>query len=214
MSADKHEVRREYEDAALSSADLAADPLQQFSLWMQAAEERNILDATAMTLATVDADGQPQARIVLLKAYGAEGFTFYTDTRSAKGLQMQHNARVSLLFYWRELERQVRICGRASRLDDAAAQAYFASRPRDSQLSAAASEQSRPIASRQALEARVAELQARYPEGAVPKPDAWGGYVVQAESYEFWQGRVGRLHDRFFYLADSSGRWSLQRLQP
>ncbi len=210
---DQRHTRRDYAAPGLRRADLAADPLAQFERWFEQAVEAGLQDATAMALATADAAGQPAVRIVLLKHFDAEGFCWYTDHRSAKGRDLAENPRASCLFHWRELERQVRISGPVIRLDDADATAYFASRPADSRFSAAASRQSAPVASRAAMEAKVAELRRQFPEGDVPKPADWGGYRLTPTHYEFWQGREGRLHDRFRYSADGAA-WRIERLQP
>ena len=207
-------LRREYVAAGLDRADLAADPLEQFSRWMQQALEAHPDDATSMTLATAGADGWPAARIVLLKRFDAEGFCWFTDYCSDKGTQLQQNPRAELLFYWRGLERQVRIRGRVERLEESQGEAYFHERPRGSQLSAAASSQSRPVDSRATLEQRVAELEQQFAGSEIPRPSTWGGYRLIPEEYEFWQGRENRLHDRFRYSLDDGAHWKIQRLQP
>ncbi|MEM9621375.1 MAG: pyridoxamine 5'-phosphate oxidase [Pseudomonadota bacterium] len=220
---DRSDVRREYRSAELARADLDPDPVRQFARWLTDAESLSLLDATAMTLATVDQAGQPSARIVLLKSFTEEGFVFFTDTHSDKGRELQANPKASLLFYWRELERQVRIHGTVHPVDTAQAQAYFASRPRDSQLSAAASEQSQPVTSRDVLMQRVTQLQDQLGDQPLNKPERWGGYRVQAQQFEFWQGRSNRLHDRFRYQlaapasVDNDSQitdWQITRLQP
>lgn len=215
MTIDKGDVRREYAGHELARKDLAASPVEQFSAWLTAAERAGVVDATAMTLATVDDTGQPAARIVLLKAYGEDGFTFYTDMLSAKGLHMRANPRVCLLFYWRELERQVRITGSCQVVGEDQARAYFAARPRESQISAAASRQSVPVKNRLALEAKAQAIADEFRGQDIPKPERWGGYRVIPDGFEFWQGRVGRLHDRFVYrqIPDQDG-WHIERLQP
>lgn len=207
-------LRREYVAAGLNRADLAADPLEQFNRWMQQALEAHPDDATSMTLATAGADGWPAARIVLLKHFDADGFCWFTDYGSDKGVQLQQNPRAELLFYWRGLERQVRIRGRVERLEDSQGEAYFHERPRGSQLSAAASSQSRPVDSRAVLEQRVAELEQRLAGSEIPRPSTWGGYRLIPQEYEFWQGRENRLHDRFRYCLDDDAHWKIQRLQP
>lgn len=213
MVKDQRDTRREYGATGLRRAALQGDPLDQFERWFTEAVDAGIADATAMALATAGADGQPAVRIVLLKHFDQNGFCWYTDYRSAKGRELAENPRASCLFHWRELNRQVRLSGPVSRLDAADATAYFDSRPGDSRFSAAASRQSAVVASRQALEERVAELRRQHPDGAVPRPEEWGGYRLQPESYEFWQGRTGRLHDRFRYTRSGTS-WHIERLQP
>lgn len=210
---DQRHTRRDYAAAPLRRNGLADDPLEQFQRWFGEALDAEVPDATAMALATAAADAQPSVRIVLLKHFDADGFCWYTDYRSRKGQDLAVNPRASCLFYWGILHRQVRLCGPVETLDQTSAAAYFASRPEDSRFSAAASRQSAPIASRALLEARVAELKRRHPDGGVPKPADWGGYRLRPESYEFWQGREGRLHDRFRYTR-TAGAWQVERLQP
>ena len=195
----------------LDRDDLSEDPVAQFSAWWSDAEE--VLLRDAMTLATVDEDGRPDARMVLLKGFGAAGFRFFTNYESAKAAQLDTAGHAALIIYWRELDRQVRVRGPIERLGAADSDEYFASRPRDSQLGAWASPQSRPIADRAELDARLAEVEERFDGLDVPRPEHWGGYVVRHELIEFWQGQVGRLHDRFQYrLAD--GAWRIDRLGP
>ncbi len=210
---DQRSTRREYGASALRRADLDTDPLQQFERWLSAAIEAQIADPTAMALATAGAEGRPSVRIVLLKHFDADGFCWYTDYRSAKGLDLAANPLASCLFHWRELHRQVRLSGTVERLDAAAAQAYFDSRPLDSRLSAAASRQSAPVADRATLEQRVEALRRDHPDGNIPRPPEWGGYRLKPNAYEFWQGREGRLHDRFRFRSGDHG-WVLERLQP
>lgn len=218
---DQRHTRRDYAAPGLRRDGLAADPLDQFERWFRAAVDADLLDATAMALATAGADAVPDVRIVLLKHFDADGFCWYTDYRSAKGRDLAQNPRAACLFHWREFARQVRISGTVEKLDPATATAYFDSRPADSRFSAAASRQSAPVADRAALEAQVAELRRRHPDGRVPKPEDWGGYRLQPSSYEFWQGREGRLHDRFRYRRNgpgagrqNGGGWLIERLQP
>lgn len=206
-------LRREYIAEGLHRADLLADPLAQFGAWMDTALKAHPDDATSMTLATADADGWPAARIVLLKRFGAEGFCWFTDFRSDKGLQLAQNPKAELLFYWRALERQVRIRGRVERLPFRDGETYFHQRPRGSQLSAAVSTQSQPVDHRATLEQQVAELDRRLAGQDIPCPDSWGGYRLLPQQFEFWQGRENRLHDRFRYTLTDAG-WQLQRLQP
>ena len=213
MQQDPKDIRREYGQATLARSQLHDDPLVQFDLWLTAATDAGLMDATAMTLATADAQGRPSARIVLLKGFDADGFVWFTSYDSAKGTELVANPQASLLFYWRELERQVRISGSVQRLDRAASVEYFHSRPRDSQISAAASAQSQPIADREALEAKARAVADASAGGQVPVPEGWGGYVLQPDAFEFWQGRENRLHDRFSYHRQDGG-WVIERLQP
>ncbi len=213
MSDDLIEERRDYSANTLSAAELANTPLEQFRHWMKQARAAKILDASAMALATADSTGQPHVRIVLLKKVDDEGFSWYTYQQSDKGDQLAQNPQASLLFYWRELERQVRIEGRVVRLDPTNADEYFYSRPEGSRFSAAASIQSAPVENRAELQAKVAALHQQYPDGNVPRPDVWGGYQLQPTRFEFWQGRDDRLHDRFIYTKHDNA-WTTQRLSP
>ena len=167
-----------------------------------------------MTLATATSDGLPSARIVLLKGFDERGFVFYTNYEGRKARELEQNPNCSLVFYWGELERQVRVEGRAARVPEAEADAYFDSRPRGSQLGAWASEQSRTVESRSKLEARLKELEEEYEKVEVPRPPFWGGYRVEPEKIEFWQGRENRLHDRLLYSDSGLGGWKIKRLQP
>ena len=213
LQPDPQDIRREYGQATLARADLHDDPLKQFKDWFDSANAAQLLDATAMTLATADAAGRPSARIVLLKYYGQDGFVWFSDHRSQKGVELAENPQGSLMFYWRELERQVRITGRVGRTSRDMSTEYFASRPDDSRFSAAASLQSSPIENREALEEAVARLHAQHPDGDIPAPQSWGGYCLVPDEFEFWQGREGRLHDRFRYAVSGAG-WEITRLQP
>ncbi|GAA0694718.1 pyridoxamine 5'-phosphate oxidase [Marinobacterium maritimum] len=206
-------LRREYVAAGLHRRDMLADPLAQFRGWMDAALEAHPDDATSMTLATADAQGWPAARIVLLKRFDTEGFCWFTDFRSDKGQQLAQNPKAELMFYWRGLERQVRIRGRVEQLPYRDGETYFHLRPRGSQLSAAASDQSQAIDHRVTLEQRVQDLDQAHAGEEIPCPETWGGYRLIPHQIEFWQGRENRLHDRFRYtLVD--GDWQLERLQP
>ena len=205
------ELRREYRYGTLSARDVQDDPLQQFRRWFAEAERAQVLDYSAMALATSQT-GVPSARIVLLKGLDEGGFRWFTDGRSEKGQALADNPQAELLFHWRELDRQVRVRGAVTRLSEAESDAYFYSRPLDSQLAAAASEQSQPVNSRETLEQRYRALTDSYSEQA-PRPQAWGGYCLKPAQYEFWQGREGRLHDRLQYRSTSSG-WVVERLQP
>jgi pyridoxamine 5'-phosphate oxidase len=196
----------------LRREDLDPDPIAQFAAWFAVAEREAPLPE-AMTLATVDADGQPDARMVLLKGVDVEGFRFFTNYESAKGTQLESGAGAALIVYWRELDRQVRVRGTVERLPAAESDAYFATRSRDSQLGAWASPQSQALESREELDDRVREAQARFGEGEVRRPAHWGGYLVRPRTIEFWQGQVGRLHDRFRYARGDDG-WTIERLAP
>jgi pyridoxamine 5'-phosphate oxidase len=210
---DQRHTRREYVAPPLRRGTLAADPLAQFQRWFSEAVEAGVEDVTAMALATATPEGRPSVRVVLLKHFDENGFCWYTDGTSQKGRELTANPWASCLFYWGPLHRQVRLSGPVIELGEADAQEYFATRPLQSRLSAAASEQSAAIDGRATLEARVAELRRRHPDGRVPKPERWGGYCLRPERYEFWQGREGRLHDRFEYVLTDE-LWRVQRLQP
>jgi pyridoxamine 5'-phosphate oxidase len=206
-------LRREAERAGLAEADLPAEPLELWRSWLADAESASLAEPNAMVVATVDPDGAPSCRLVLCKSADDDGFVFYTNYTSRKGLALDREPRVSLLFPWHPLARQVRIEGSASRIPAAASRAYFATRPRGAQLSALASAQSRPVADRAALESAVAALATSYAGLAVPCPPHWGGYAVRPSAIEFWQGRADRLHDRLVYRRSAEG-WRVERLAP
>jgi pyridoxamine 5'-phosphate oxidase len=208
------DLRREYASRALDEADAHADPMQQFARWFDDALQSQLLDVNAMTLATASAAGEPSARTVLLKGADENGFVFYTNYDSAKGRDLAENPRAALLIFWGELERQVRITGPVARTTTAESEKYFHSRPIESQISAAISNQSRPVARRSELEQRYAELEAKCRSEAVPLPSNWGGYRVRPDRIEFWQGRKSRLHDRLLYTRQPDGSWSRTRLEP
>jgi pyridoxamine 5'-phosphate oxidase len=198
----------------LRRAELAGDPIEQFGRWYELAE-REVPLPEAMTLATVGADGAPDARMVLLKGHGADGFRFFTNYESAKGAQIAADPRAALVIYWREQDRQVRVRGSLERLAAAESDAYFATRHRESRLGAWASPQSRPLPDRDALEAGLRETEARWEgEDEVPRPDHWGGFLLRPETIEFWQGQRARLHDRFRYTREPGGGWRIERLAP
>lgn len=207
-------IREEYQSRGLDTADLADDPFTQFERWFDEWAATDPYDATAMVLATADADGRPSARFVLLRGVDERGFVFYTNLDSAKGADLAANPRAALCFGWLTLNRQVRVEGPVVAVDAEEADAYFDSRPRGSRLGAWASEQSKVIADRSVLEQRVAELDRRYPD-EVPRPPGWGGLRVVPTEIEFWQGRGSRLHDRLRYRrASDSGDWQVERLSP
>jgi pyridoxamine 5'-phosphate oxidase len=207
-------LRREYASRALTEADAHDDPIQQFSLWFGEALKAELLDSNAMTLATASPNGAPAARIVLLKGFDDAGFVFFTNYESAKGRELDGNPQACLLLFWAALERQVRITGRVSKTSAHESESYFQSRPFESQIGAWASAQSRALDGRAALEARYAELAAKYAGGPVPLPPFWGGYRVRPDAIEFWQGRQSRLHDRLLYTKQGDGSWSRSRLAP
>lgn len=206
-------LRREYTRAGLSEADAEGDPIEQFRRWFDDVLNAKLHEPNAMTLATATPDDCPSARIVLLKGFDERGFIFYTNYDGRKGRELDANPRASLVFYWGGLERQVRVEGSVERLTGEESDAYFVSRPRGSQLGAWASEQSRPVESRNVLEKRMRDLEAKYEGRDIPRPPFWGGYRVKPEVIEFWQGRESRLHDRLVYRHDGEG-WVIERLQP
>jgi pyridoxamine 5'-phosphate oxidase len=231
------DLRREYNLAGLRRADLAPDPIVQFRRWFdQATGERASgrlrkffirlykslmlvtgvapTDINAMTLATADREGRPSARVVLLKGVDDRGFIFYTNYESRKGQELLENPNASLVFYWGDQERQVCVAGTVERLPAAESEAYFASRPRGSRLAARASRQSAVVRDRAELEAKMKDLEEEYEGREIPKPANWGGYVLQPERVEFWQGRPSRLHDRFRYTRQTDGSWVIERLSP
>jgi pyridoxamine 5'-phosphate oxidase len=210
---DLTELRREYARESLDVADVDADPLVQFRRWLGEAAQAALLEPNAMTLATSGPDGQPSARIVLLKTLDARGFGFFTDFRSRKARDLDTNQRAALLFAWLELERQVRIEGTVSRMPVEESERYFRSRPLGSRHGAWASIQSSVIPGREWLLDAVLGVESRHPDGEVPLPPHWGGYIVAPVNYEFWQGRVSRLHDRVRYRLDN-GSWLIERLAP
>lgn len=208
------DLRRDYTRAGLRRADLDADPIAQFSRWLDQAVAANLPDATAMTLSTVDATGQPSGRIVLLKSVDQNGFTFFTNYESRKGHDLAGNPKAGLVFFWAELERQVCIAGTVSKVSREVSEKYFNSRPRGSRLAAWVSSQSEAIADRATLEKKLAEVTAKHPGETVPLPPYWGGFCLAPVRIEFWQGRPNRLHDRFVYLRQPDKQWTLQRLSP
>ena len=206
-------LRNEYTRAGLSEADVEPDPISQFRAWFEDALAAGLHEPNAMTLATSTPDGKPSARGVLLKGFDERGFVFYTNYDGRKAAELERNPRAALVFYWGELERQVRIEGRVVLVSKDESDAYFESRPRGSRLGAWASEQSRTIDGRERLEARLRELEREYEGRNVPRPTFWGGYRVEPEAIEFWQGRENRLHDRIVFR-QTEGGWEIERLQP
>jgi pyridoxamine 5'-phosphate oxidase len=208
------ELRREYRSEPLDETQVGPDPLRQFDHWFREAVEVAQIDPEAMTLSTVDETGRVAGRIVLLKGYDARGFVFYTNYRSRKADELKDGSWAALTFYWAALNRQVRIEGRVARVSAEESDAYFATRPRGSQLGAWASPQSEEIASRAELDALLEAIEREYEGRQVPRPPHWGGYRVAPESVEFWQGRESRLHDRLLYTLAEDGHWMLVRLAP
>lgn len=211
---DLHNIRESYKFDSLLESNLQSNPFDQFQYWYSSYAKLRIKDSNAMAIATVDSQGIPSNRIVLLKAVENDELIFFTNYGSAKAKDLLSNPMVSALFFWREQERQVRIQGRVVRITKEKSEAYFATRPYLSQIGAAASEQSQPIANRAALESKFSEFQNKFPEGSsVPMPKDWGGFAIQPISFEFWQGREGRLHDRIVFTLEGC-EWTTSRLQP
>ena len=211
---DLENVRREYLKGGLHRADLAPDPMDQFNRWMSQALQMGFADPTAMTLATVSAEGQPRQRIVLLKRVDAGGFVFFTNYQSRKARDISANPRVSLHFPWHDIERQVKVAGTAARIPASESLKYFLTRPRDSQLAAWASAQSHAISSKSLLLNQFESIKQKFAAGEVPLPDFWGGYRVVPHEMEFWQGGKSRLHDRVRYSLQGDGSWKIERLAP
>jgi pyridoxamine 5'-phosphate oxidase len=212
-NADPAELRARAMAQGLDLPELNADPIVQFERWYRQTIDAKLPEPNAMSLATVDSDGQPSLRTVLLKLYDAQGFVFFTNYHSRKARQIDANDRVALLFPWVALARQVKILGHAARIPTAESLKYFTTRPRGSQIGAWSSPQSQVITSRSLLEQKVEEIKRKFADGDVPLPDFWGGYRVVPDSIEFWQGRDSRLHDRFRYTRDN-GSWRIERLAP
>ena len=208
------DLRKEYTQGCLSRQDLDPDPFKQFERWFQIACSVNLPEPNAMSLATASANAQPSLRTVLLKYFDREGFVFFTNYESKKARQIQENPQVALLFLWLPLFRQVQIPGTASKISTAESLKYFATRPRGNQLGAWCSQQSTVISSRKLLEMKFEQMKRKFMNREVPLPSFWGGYRVVPHSFEFWQGRPNRLHDRFLYSRSQDGSWEIQRLSP
>lgn len=207
-------LRREYALRGLNEAEADPDPLRQFDNWFDSAVREGLMDPNAMSLATVDADQRPHVRIVLLKGFDQRGFVFYTDYESRKGRELEINPWAEVCFWWSQLERQVRISGSVEKIAPAESDAYFASRPRESEIGAYLSHQSEVIAGREVLEAARRRVEEEFAGRPIPRPARWGGYRLRPERYEFWQGRPFRLHDRLEYVLEAGGAWRMRRLSP
>lgn len=214
MSNNIADIRKEYKLQTLSEKDVLKDPIGQFDKWWQEAVHAGIDEVNAMTLATASADGMPDARIVLLKGFDTKGFYFFTNYNSSKGQQLLENPRATLVFFWKELERQVRISGLVSLANEKTSDDYFNSRPEGSRLGAWASPQSEVIESREWLEENERKLQEEWAGSSITRPPHWGGYVIKPVHMEFWQGRPSRLHDRILFSLQTNGQWKIQRLAP
>lgn len=209
----KGKLRREYYGPSLTKDDVAENPVKQFKKWLDEALDDDLTDANAMTLATSTPAGVPSARIVLLKGVDEDGFRFYTNYQSRKGKELQDNPRAALCFYWAELNRQVRVEGTVAKVSDEDSAGYFSNRPRKSQLSARASKQSAVVSTRKKLEQDFDQLKEQFENEPVPRPDHWGGFILQPSAIEFWQGRPSRLHDRILYRKNND-KWDIKRLAP
>lgn len=207
------DIRRDYKLKSFSETDAHDNAIEQFDIWWKEAVESEIEEVNAMTLATASADGLPSARIVLLKGFSEKGFVFYTNYNSYKGRQLEENPRACLVFFWKELERQVRITGLISKVGDEESEDYFNTRPEGSRLGAIVSPQSEVIISREWLEQQIREAQSRLQGQTLKRPAHWGGYLVRPVTIEFWQGRANRLHDRILYT-QADGNWKIERLAP
>nr|MBC7612588.1 pyridoxamine 5'-phosphate oxidase [Pseudopedobacter sp.] len=207
-------LRQDYRSASLLESDVAENPYSQFEKWFNEALNAKVLEPNAMTLATANTNGIPSARIVLLKEFTDEGFVFYTNYNSQKGKEIESNPYAALIFFWADLERQIRIEGVAEKVSEEESNQYFNSRPKGSQLGALTSPQSQTIASREFLEKKLADLEKQYEDKEVIKPEHWGGYRVIPNRIEFWQGRSSRLHDRIVYIQEKDKNWKFERLAP
>ncbi len=207
-------LREDYSQRGLRRSELDPDPIVQFNCWLAEAAAHQLLEPNAMTLATVDADGQPWSRTVLLKVCDARGFTFFTNYEAAKGRQLAAHPRAALTFWWGALERQVNVTGTITKRSRAESERYFHSRPASSQLGAWASQQSAAVADREALEKQFADALAKFGADEIPLPPFWGGYLLRPQTIEFWQGRRSRLHDRLRYTRQPDEAWKIERLSP
>ncbi|MBC8053278.1 MAG: pyridoxamine 5'-phosphate oxidase [Sphingobacteriaceae bacterium] len=207
-------LRQEYRSATLSEKEVAADPISQFAKWFAEALDGGIFEPNAMTLATATHDGKPSARIMLLKGFDKSGFTFYTNYLSRKGKEISKNPAACIVFFWPELERQIRIEGTLEKVSKEESEKYFHSRPKESQLGALASQQSQEIPDKTTVENSWKELTSKFSDKEVPKPAYWGGYVLKPQIVEFWQGGPGRLHDRILYKRSDKNNWKIVRLAP
>lgn len=214
MSTDLPDLRREYKKRRLRIKDLAAEPTEQFQRWFEEAQQAGVPEPNATALATATPSGRPSARMVLLKGVDERGFAFFTNYKSRKAKELEANPQAALVFWWQVLERQVRVEGQVRRMGPEEADVYFRSRPRESQLGAHASPQSQAVESRKALEERFEEVRSRYEGREVPRPEHWGGFRLEPDAVEFWQGRPGRLHDRLRYRRTEGGTWTIERLAP
>ena len=207
-------IRRDYQMQSLLEKDVDANPFNQFNAWWDDALKSDLDEVNAMTLATASATGIPSARIVLLKSVSEEGFVFFTNYNSNKGKELEENPNACLVFFWKELERQIRITGKVKKVSAAESDEYFLSRPEGSRIGAWASPQSQVIASREIIEENTAKYEAEFAAGNIIRPPHWGGYIVMPEAFEFWQGRPNRLHDRIQYTIIKEGNWKIERLAP
>jgi pyridoxamine 5'-phosphate oxidase len=214
MASDIAALRKEYTLNALTEKDVEATPIDQFTRWWNQALESNIDEVNAMTLSTLNEELNPESRIVLLKGYSPKGFVFFTNYQSDKGAQLQHNGNCSLLFFWKELERQVRIRGKAEKISETDSDAYFNSRPEGSKIGAWASPQSKVVESQQWLHQNFEKIKSLYTNSPIPRPPHWGGFIVIPECVEFWQGRPSRMHDRIRYSLLQNDAWKIERLAP
>jgi pyridoxamine 5'-phosphate oxidase len=208
------DIRKEYKMQTLNEKQVAADPIAQFTKWWNDAIQSKIDEVNAFTLATSNPLGKPSARIVLLKGYDDKGFVFYTNYESSKGIELAENPQASMVFFWKELQRQVRIEGTIEKVTAAESDAYFSSRPAGSRIGAWASPQSQVIKDRSIIEDNAEKYTQQYADGIIPRPPYWGGYRLKPELAEFWQGRPSRLHDRIQYTLEKNGNWKIERLAP
>jgi len=206
-------IRKDYKLKSLLEADLKKDPVEQFSVWWDEAVKSDIAEVNAMTLATCNADGRPSARIVLFKGLTNDGFVFYTNYQSNKGKELERNPYAALVFFWKELERQVRIEGAVEKINEAESDSYFQSRPAGSKIGAWSSAQSSTVASREVIEESYLNYLKKFETNPIPRPPFWGGYIVKPKKIEFWQGRSSRLHDRIMYSKQNED-WKIERLSP